>query len=131
MHGVVKSPPVTQQSCHAVQALSHVRTHRLDSAEKRMNFGGSVHIEIAVQLNGLSPEDVTVEALFGRPQRNGGPHRGRHYSFACSGTTPNGEALFTLALTPELCGKLEYRIRIFPSHPSLIHKFETGLMLWL
>jgi len=112
-------------------AWPNVRLHRLDSAEKRMNFGGSVHIEIAVQLNGLSPEDVTVEALFGRPQRNDAPHRGRHYSFVCSGTTPNGEAVFTLELTPELCGKLEYRIRIFPSHSSLIHKFETGLMLWL
>ena len=34
-------------------------------------------------------------------------------------------------LTPELCGKLEYQIRIFPSHPALIHKFEPGLMIWL
>ena len=89
------------------------------------------HIEIAVQLNGLNPADVTVEALFGRPQRNSGAYRGRHYPLLCSGSTNNGEALYTLELTPELCGKLEYRIRIFPSHPSLIHKFETGLMLWL
>ena len=57
--------------------------------------------------------------------------RGRHYPLNCSGHTNNGEALYTLALTPELCGKLEYRIRIFPTHPSLIHKFETGLMVWL
>jgi starch phosphorylase len=112
-------------------AWPNVRLHRLDSATKRMQFGGSVHIEIAVQLNGLSPTDVTVEALFGRPQRNSGAYRGRHYPLLCSGSTNNGEALYTLELTPELCGKLEYRIRIFPSHPSLIHKFETGLMLWL
>ena len=39
--------------------------------------------------------------------------------------------LYTIALTPELCGKLEYQIRIFPSHPALIHKFEPGLMIWL
>ena len=57
--------------------------------------------------------------------------RVRHYPLNCSGHTNNGEALYTLALTPELCGKLEYRIRIFPTHPSLIHKFETGLMVWL
>ncbi len=112
-------------------AWSGVRLHRLDIAERRMRFGGSLHIEVAVQLNGLNPQDVTVEALFGRPQRNGSSHRGRHYPLHCSGTTHNGEALYTLELTPELCGKLEYQIRIFPTHPSLIHKFETGLMLWL
>lgn len=109
-----------------------VRLHRLDNPDRRLKFGGSLHIEIAVQLNGLKAEDVTVEALFGRPAHNGGIGRGiRHYPLHCSGGTNNGEALYTLELTPELCGKLEYRIRIFPTHPSLIHKFETGLMVWL
>ena len=108
-----------------------VRLHRLDSPERRMQFGGTLQLEIAVQLNGLAAEDVTVEALFGRPGRHNRLGRARHYPLHCSGHTQNGEALYTLALTPELCGKLEYRIRIFPTHSSLIHKFETGLMLWL
>lgn len=107
-----------------------VRLHRLDSPERRLKFGGSVHIEVAVQLNGLSPEDVTIEALFGRPGHKAGG-RVRHYPLNFTGNTNNGEALYTLALTPELCGKLEYRIRIFPTNASLIHKFETGLMVWL
>ncbi len=25
----------------------------------------------------------------------------------------------------------EYRIRTLPTHPSLIHQFETGLKVWL
>lgn len=108
-----------------------VRLHRLDTAERRLKFGGSLHIEVAVQLNGLSADDVTVEALFGRPGHHGSVGRVRHYPLHCSGGTANGEALYTLELTPELCGKLEYRIRIFPTHPALIHKFETGLMVWL
>ena len=56
---------------------------------------------------------------------------GRHYPLATAGVTGNGEMLYTIDLTPELCGKLEYRTRIFPSHPALIHKFEPGLMIWL
>jgi starch phosphorylase len=107
-----------------------VRLHRLDSPERRLKFGGTVNIEVAVQLNGLSSEDVTIEALFGRPGHKAGG-RVRHYPLNFSGNTNNGEALYTLALTPELCGKLEYRIRIFPTNASLIHKFETGLMVWL
>ena len=108
-----------------------VRLERLDTPERRMKFGGSLHIEVAVQLNGLAAEDVTVEALFGRPSQKDYIRRARHYPLKNSGNTNHGEALYTLELTPELCGKLEYRIRIFPTHPSLIHQFETGLMVWL
>lgn len=109
-----------------------VRLHRLDTPERRLPFGTSLQVQVAVQLNGLSPEDVTVEALIGRPSPNGDfTRRARHYPLATAGVTGNGEMLYTIALTPELCGKLEYRIRIFPSHPALIHKFEPGLMIWL
>ena len=108
-----------------------VRLHRNDTPERRLKFGSSVRIELAVQLNGLSPEDVTLEALFGRPGRNGGIGRVRHYALTCDGQNEYGEMRYHLVLTPELCGKLEYRIRIFPTHASLIHPLETGLMIWL
>ena len=107
-----------------------VRLHRLDTPERRLQFGSSLHLEVAVQLNGLSADDVIVEAIFGRPGHYSSG-RGRHYPLRCTGSTNNGEALYALELTPELCGKLEYRIRIFPTHQSLTHKFETGLMVWL
>jgi len=42
-----------------------------------------------------------------------------------------GEYRYTLDLAPELCGKLEYRIRAYPHHPALSHRFELGLMKWV
>jgi starch phosphorylase len=109
-----------------------VRLHRLDTPERRLPFGKSLKLQVAVQLNGLAPEDVTVEALIGRHgPDNTFSKRSRHYPLHTEGVTGNGENLYTIDLTPELCGKLEYRIRIFPSHPALIHKFEPGLMIWL
>jgi len=42
-----------------------------------------------------------------------------------------GECIYTLDLAPELCGKLEYRIRAYPSHRALSHRFEMGLMKWI
>jgi starch phosphorylase len=108
-----------------------VRLRRLDDPERRMQFGGSLHIEVAVQLNGLTAKDVTVEALFGRPSQQDFIRRARHYPLRYSGNTDQGEALYKLELTPELCGRLEYRIRVFPTHSSLIHPLETGLMVWL
>ena len=91
----------------------------------------ALHLELAVQLNGLTDKDVTVEALFGRPSQKNFIRRAQRYPLKYSGNTNDGEALYTLELTPELCGKLEYQLRIFPTHPSLIHQFETGLMVWL
>ena len=109
-----------------------VRLHRLDMPERRLNFGKSLHLQVAVQLNGLSPQDVTVEALIGRPGPQGAfSRRARHYPLSTRGENDTGEMLYAIDLTPESCGKLEYRIRIFPSHPDLIHRFETGLMIWL
>ena len=108
-----------------------VRLYRVDMPERRLKFGGAIHIELAVQLNGLRPEDVAVEALFGRPGRNGGIGRVRHYPLTCVGEGEHGAMRYTLELTPELCGKLEYRIRAFPTHAALIHPLETGLMIWL
>ncbi len=109
-----------------------VRLHRLDTAERRLPFGKSLNLQVAVQLNGLSPEDVTVEVLIGRPGNGSNfSKRARHYPLRSEGVTGNGETLYTIDLRPENCGRLEYRIRIFPSHPALIHKFEPGLMIWL
>ena len=123
---------IADWKAHIRSAWPGVRLHRLDTPERRLTFGTSLQIQVAVQLNGLSPEDVTVEALIGRPSPNGNfTRRARHYPLATGGVTGNGEMLYTIDLTPELCGKLEYRIRIFPSHPALIHKFEPGLMIWL
>ena len=36
-----------------------------------------------------------------------------------------------LELKPELCGRLDYRIRVYPRHELLTHPFELGLMLWV
>ncbi|MDR0776875.1 MAG: alpha-glucan family phosphorylase [Azonexus sp.] len=118
---------VAQWKARVRAAWSGVRLRRLDQPERRLKFGNALHIEIAVQLNGLAPGDVVVEALVGRP----GNEKLRHYRLQCTGNTEHGEALYTLNLTPEQCGRLEYRIRIFPTHASLTHPFETGLMLWL
>lgn len=41
------------------------------------------------------------------------------------------EQVYALELTPELCGKIEYRIRAYPYHELLTHRFEMGLIKWL
>jgi glycogen phosphorylase len=113
---------------HAWQGV-HIR--RTDSAPKRVPFGSNLRLEVAIYLNGLRPEDVSVELLIGRPGQ-GSAQRRRAVRFVFDGTiNSEGEHLFALDFTPELCGKLEYRIRVHPWHELLTHPLEMGLILWL
>jgi starch phosphorylase len=45
--------------------------------------------------------------------------------------TEKGEHRFVLELSPEYCGKLGYRMRMYPHHERLTHPFEMGMMRWL
>jgi starch phosphorylase len=113
----------------ARQAWPGVTLRRLDVPKKRIQFGETLRVETAVRLNGLTPDDVAVELLLTRA----GDHRNdpvvRH-RFVAQGADAGGEHRFALELSPELCGKLDLRIRAYPCHEFLTHPLELGLMIW-
>ena len=77
------------------------------------------------------PGDVMVELLLTRGLHEPVEQRSRH-ELAPSGTMDGtNEHRFVLELKPELCGRLDYRIRVYPRHELLTHPFELGLMLWV
>ena len=84
----------------------------------------------AVQRNGLEPDDLTVELVFTRP---GEPTtaRARRHVLRHVRILDSGEYLFARDLTPDQCGKMEYRVRVFPAHALLTHPFELGMTVWL
>jgi len=112
-------------------AWPKVALRRIDNPKRRIGFGDHVRFEVAVRLDGLAPEDVTVELLFGRPNTNMNSRPPRRFRLECQGPCGEGESLFALELTPDVCGKIEYRMRAFPSHELLTHPFEMGMMIWL
>jgi glycogen phosphorylase len=106
-----------------------VAIRRLDTPRRRMQFGESVSLQLGVRLNGLDPGDVVVEAVISG--RLGHPDEARRsYRFVPAHELEGGERLFTLDLSPEVCGELEYAIRAYPHHAALAHPFEMGEMLW-
>jgi len=113
----------------ARQAWPGVTIRRLNSPKKRIRFGDMVHIETAVRLNGLNPGDVAVELLVSRAGEFGKGEPSRH-RFVAQGADATGEQCFNLDLAPESCGKLDYRIRVYPWHELLTHPLELGLMIW-
>jgi starch phosphorylase len=113
-----------------------IELRRMDTELHEINYGESMHIEVAVKLNGLNPSDVIVEILLGLSSKQTELHNSLRYSFrypvVATGTiTDAGEHIFAANVKPEHCGKLEYRIRAYPYHELLTHPFELGMMRWL
>jgi starch phosphorylase len=100
--------------------------------ERLSIFGDKVRFSVGVRMEGLAPEDIVVELLIGPSSRELAGRQASAHRFTQTGArAEGGEHLFTLDLEPELCGKLEYRIRAYPWHPALSHRFEMGLMKWI
>jgi len=99
-----------------VRASWHgVTVRRMDSSQRRISYGDSLHFELAVNLNGLTPDDVVVELLLGRSNVPNGATTPVQKPLVCRSHIDGGECLYSLDLTPELCGRIEYRFRIYPS----------------
>ena len=111
-------------------AWGGVSLRRLDDPMKRLTFGETMDIKVAANLNGLAPEDVRVEVLVGRASQSGQDRELEAIPMEPAGWD-GGDSLFQLELIPELCGRLMYRVRVYPRHELLTHPFETGLMVWL
>ena len=96
----------------------------------RIAFGESVRFETAVNLNGLAAQDVTVELVL-ENALGGGDSTVQRIALTPDGSPhADGTVRYALDFAPEMCGKLDGRIRAYPCHPLLTHPFELGLMIW-
>ncbi|MDD5177249.1 MAG: alpha-glucan family phosphorylase [Sterolibacterium sp.] len=111
-------------------AWSGVRLRQVALPSMRAHYGEAFQFEIAVQLNGLDPKDLTVELVVSRPGEKN-PAKSKRYALHHKQVLDQGEHLFVRELTLDLCGKIDYHIRAFPHHELLTHPFELGMMVWL
>jgi len=113
-------------------AWNGVRMRGLGRAAESVDHGKSIHVAVAVTLNGLAPEDLQVEAVLARP---GAKHADESLERWRLLPTPqrsdSGDCVYALDFAPRSCGRIEYRVRAYPSHEMFAHPLEMGLMLWL
>ena len=114
------------------RAWPGVTIRRLNTPEQRITFRDEVNLQVSVNLNGLKPDDVVVEMLIGHLSSKEKLKQAMHYPFTAQAANQEaGEHVFALKMSPELCGKLEYRVRVYPRHEMLTHPLEMGCMRWL
>jgi starch phosphorylase len=98
---------------------------------RRITFGESFNVDVDVDLAGLTPDDVVVEVVLERVDGTDEAGELRSYRLQPTGDVDaSGHRRYRLALAPDVCGHLGYRVRIFPYHSDLAHAHETGLMRW-
>ena len=109
-----------------------VKLRRLDTPPARIGYGEKIAVEVGAKVDGLAPDDLVVELLMTRLEGDSDGMRVLKYPLAPTGQVNEaGEHVFRLDVAPELCGKLDYRIRAYPRPEALTHPFEMGLMVWV
>ena len=122
---------VAQWKAQVDAAWPGVRARRLDTPPAALLFGETFNLAVVVELNGLDAAHVVVELVIA-PVDTGPdavPQRTPFKFQPDSAETSTAE--WVLAYTPDQCGGLNYRIRVYPAHAELIHPFECGLMIWV
>jgi starch phosphorylase len=112
-------------------AWPRVQARAISLPPKTLPFGEFAHFVVGVNTAELQPGDIAVELLLDPALRDVAPNSIAQLFQRSGEKVEGGEHKFILDLAPELCGKLEYRIRAYPFHPALSHRFEMGLMQWI
>ncbi len=107
-----------------------VTIRRLDETKRRLTFGENLRLEVALDLDGLDEEDVAVELLYNRSYTKDFRKSRKSARFSYERMMGH-EHVFSLDIRPDICGLIDYQIRVYPHHPLLTHPLECGLMTWL
>lgn len=108
-----------------------VRLQNPGPMPEALTAGATLEISVHVHGNGLTAEDLVVECLFEGLDDNGEYVLREQVAFTHAGVDEEGRLLWRLRHEPRTPGLQSLRVRLFPYHPLLMHRFEMGCMVWL
>ncbi|MFT4126048.1 MAG: alpha-glucan family phosphorylase [Gordonia sp. (in: high G+C Gram-positive bacteria)] len=91
--------------------------------------GAALHLTAQVELGGLAPDQVTVEAVLGRVDDEGEIHDPVRTPMPPVGDG-DGRVQFATAISPYRSGVLGYTARVLPRHRLLAGHAELGLVVY-
>lgn len=93
--------------------------------------GESLVLAVRAHANGLTATDLVVECLFESLDENGEYVTLEAVPFVVADPGSRGDLLFTLNHRPITPGLQSFRVRMYPFHALLAHRFEMGCLIWL
>ena len=113
-------------------AWPHLALRAMEMPRRQVAYGERLRFVVAAKLDKLAPEDVEIELLLNPSLRElAARNPEESFLFRPDGAVENGEQRYVVEVPIERAGKLEYRVRAYPRHPALSHRFEVGLMRWI
>ncbi|MCQ2184901.1 MAG: alpha-glucan family phosphorylase, partial [Bacteroidales bacterium] len=101
-----------------------------DSSSSDLTLGKPFKAEAVVAIGTLKPEDIGVEVLFAKPDKNGKMHITEKYELTPS-SFKEGVATYSCEVSPERSGVYRCSARIFAKNPEMPHRQDFELVKWL
>ena len=92
-------------------------------------MGHSYNVEVTVDIDGLSPEDIGVEMILSDQITEGNVHVIAKVELKYI-RKENSIAYFSGKTTPEATGSFDMAIRVFPKNSNLPHRMDFALVKW-
>jgi starch phosphorylase len=109
--------------------VAHVESGGTDgSSDEAPQVGTDLAVRAIVELGGLSPDEVEVQAIYGRVDETDSLHDATAVALAQVGSG-DGEGYRYEGVVPlERTGAFGYAVRVLPKHPLLATPAELGLV---
>jgi starch phosphorylase len=91
-------------------------------------LGSELTLSATVQLAGLRPDDVTVQAVLGRVDATDALLEPVTVPMPHTGTADGGNEIFSTTTPLPVAGPVGYTVRVLPHHPLLASDSELGLV---
>jgi starch phosphorylase len=105
----------------------HIEATRAET--NQLVVGQSVPVTAHVRLDGVNPDDVLVEIVYGN-ERDGEIQVHGTCRMERVANVSDTIYRYTGSFTPQSSGTLVYGVRILPYHEGLSNKYELGLVRW-
>jgi starch phosphorylase len=105
--------------------VSHVESGGVDAVPQ---VGDELHLRATVNLDGLSPDDVTVEVVYGRALDGDRLEDVRHQTLELGEPGEGQPLVFAGTVALARAGSFGYTVRVLPNHALLASSAELGLV---
>ena len=114
----------------AFEAWPHIEVTDVDSTglPDTPVLGSKLTLTATVQLAGLRPEEVAVQAVVGRVDADDALVDPVTVEMPYTGTAAGGDHVFATTTPLPVAGSVGYTVRVLPNHPMLASGSELGLV---
>ena len=112
------------------QAWPAVRIEHVEVDGAEPSLGAVLDVRVTVALGALSPSDVSVEVVYGRPGDDDEIFDPCYVTLAADDPVPGQHTRFSGVVELGRPGPFGYTVRVLPSHPLLAARPELGLVTY-